>query len=215
MLSPRANLRNAAAVVGLVILAFTELHAEEGLAFVVGPMVKPACDQALPGYSDETAANYAAWRRQHQARIDEIERDPDFRAKQAAILQTVAAPTPEQKRELERACRDIAEVFQAAAPADPRFASPEKTWALFHASLRTADRGTALSCLAGRARRKFSKALAGMTDRALQELSDWVTRVDIPAPTGDSIEGTLVLRDGHADPVRFLRLGQNWKIVEM
>ena len=215
MRGPTSNLLTAAVVAGLLTLGSTASRAEQNLAIALGPLLKPACDQAFPGYKAENAANYAAWRQQHQASIDVWEGTEEFRSKQAAMFQTLAALTPEEKRELERTCTDLADAFQTGAPADPRFASPETTWALFHTSLQNADRETALSCLVGNARRKLAQILAVAADRDLRELGDSAIRMDIKATTGDSVQGTLIQRDGHADSVMFLRLGQNWKIVDM
>jgi hypothetical protein len=42
-------------------------------------LAKPFCDQAVPGFKQRTAAQYAAWRQRNAATIARIEGDPDFR----------------------------------------------------------------------------------------------------------------------------------------
>jgi hypothetical protein len=215
MRGPISHLLTAVVVAGLLTLSSTASRAEQNFALVLGPLLKPACDQVFPGYKAENAANYAAWRNQHQASIDAWEGTEEFRSKQAASLQMLAALTPEETRELERRCTDLADAFQTGAPADPRFAAPETTWAVFHASLRNADRETALSCVVGNARRKLAQVFAVATDRDVRDMGDLMVKLDVDAPTGDTMQGAMLLRDGHVDSVMFLRLGQNWKIVEM
>ena len=46
---------------------------------------KPVCDQVIPGYAAENAANYATWRRQNQAAIEAMEREPDVAMKQRQL----------------------------------------------------------------------------------------------------------------------------------
>jgi uncharacterized protein DUF4124 len=49
-------------------------------------MAKPFCDEAVPGFKQRVAAQYAAWRQRNAAMIQKIESGPDFREQLARYL---------------------------------------------------------------------------------------------------------------------------------
>lgn len=209
------NLRTAFLAVALLLSMATPSSADTGMALSLGPLLKPICDRHIRSYESETAAAYEAWRRQNRVRLEELEQTGAFGTPQAQALKALDAPTPDQRRELERLCSDLADAFQAAAPADPRFASPERTWALFHAALRNADRETAATCLIGRAKRKLASAFAAMPDPELRQLGETIEGFTLIAGSGEYREGTVTVHGGAGSPVIFVQNGANWKISDM
>jgi hypothetical protein len=123
---------------------------------------------------------------------------------------------PSERSKFEELCSDLADAFQSAAPADARFSSPEKTWALFRSSLQTGDRKTALLCLVDEVKRYFAEFATKATDQQLRQMADGIKELELPSTTAtDRIEGSLITQNGLSGLIRFIRLGQNWKISDM
>jgi hypothetical protein len=123
---------------------------------------------------------------------------------------------PTEKSKFEELCSDLADAFQSAAPADARFSSPEKTWALFRSSLQTGDRKTSLLCLVDGAKRNFAEFATKVSDQQLRQMANSIKELALPPLTAtDRIEGSLITQNERSGPIRFVRLGQNWKIADM
>lgn len=201
----------------LILASATPSPAPESMAVALGPIIKPACDALIPGYAAETAANYAAWRRQNQAEIDMMERNPGFQLEQQQAVAKLPSATQGELRKLEDMCQDLMGAFETAAPADPRFSSPEKTWDLFQTSLKKADRAMAASCLMGRARAKFIQTVDQMTPDEVKAMGDTFVRLDLTSECDDMVcLGAAIPRIGNRFPgVKFFKAGSNWKILKM
>ena len=87
---------------------------------------------------------------------------------------------------VERAMGDrlAASPNEAALPADPRFASPEKTWRTFTTALRDGDRGAAFACLTASALTAFGPDAESFPLEKLRETVNAFTRIDVEGDLG-------------------------------
>lgn len=98
---------------------------------------------------------------------------------------------------------------------DPQFASPEKTWERYLATLRRGDRQAALECLTSHARDKFAPLIKGAPKQELQEMGNAIKHLRVTSRFGDFVEATAVTHDGHAGIITFENRDGEWKISEM
>jgi hypothetical protein len=175
----------------------------------------PACDRLIPGYQSENGANYAAWQREHQSDIEMAESLPEVQNKPEEIVSKLDSLSADERRKIEKNCHGLADLFQTAAPADSRFSSPDRVWALYQRSLQTADRKTVLLCLAGNEKISHFEFFKSASDQQLREVANSVAGFKIDPTTGDTAEGSLVKQDGNSFPINFGKVGKNWKIFNM
>jgi hypothetical protein len=184
----------------------------QGKGFLL--MTKLACDRAIPGYQAATAARYAAWRQDNAALVAQLEASPDFQRMRAEADKQQVTLTPAQQRLVEERCEEAADFLGPAGPPDPRFATPEKTWDLFQASLRAADRTTALACLVQQAKRRFKENTQQLGDGQLRRLADPPIALHLGERHGESQEGE-VIRNGMASFILFVNVRGEWKIAQL
>lgn len=174
-------------------------------------MTKLGCDHLLLGYQAATAARYAAWRQDNAALLAQLEASPDFQRMNADADKQQVTLTPAQQRQVEERCEEAADFLGPAGSPDPRFATPEKTWELFQASLRAADRPAALACLIQLAKRSFKEMAQRLSDGELRKLADPTTALRMGERHGESQEGE-VIRNGVGSFILFVNVRGEWKI---
>jgi hypothetical protein len=198
------------------LLACLPLSAQEEKSLYYGMLYKPVCDRMVPGFEKMTATNFAAWRAQHEKAIAALEADPKFRTQREEALQPPPADIAAAKtRELTGTCERVAGIFEIAAPAEVRFAAPERTWEAFRDGLRTANRETVYACLAGEARKTFLMQMRAMDDEQMKRLGNSIAEMRLSEPHASYQEAVILHANGTAGTVVFVKSGSNWKIGQM
>jgi hypothetical protein len=187
---------------------------DQGVAMIL--LAKLLCDDAVPGYRERTARDYAAWRAKHYASVVKMENNPGFRGTIDRMRKQNMANPPEAVARMKEECEGYGDrlVEEALGP-DPRFASPEKAWETWIASLRGGDREGAKRCLTDTAANKFAPLLNQATPDQLKAMADAIGTFKITVGTGDVREGFATRKDGRAGFVYFTSVGEQWKISEM
>src|SRR5262249_5478181 len=176
-----------------------------------------SCEVVSPGFKATTNSVNEQWRRENAAAIAAVETSAKFKADLAATLQRVRTLGSKDLEELKDMCGQIRHGLEVR-PRDARLATPTKTWELFLASLRAADRTTALGCLTGTARRNFKEAMASLTDDGLRRMGNDFAKFGITdsfRQGGAYREGFAVRHDGQAYFVYFEEYNGEWRISGM
>ena len=97
---------------------------------------------------------------------------------------------------------------------DARMASPQQTWELFIASLRTGDTETALSCLTPGLQNRFRPLFAQPPEK-LRAMADSFTGFAVTGKMGEGIQEAIATRGQHAGMIYFQNVAGAWKISEM
>jgi hypothetical protein len=203
-------------IIAGALLACASSNAQEEKSLYYGMFYKPVCDRMVPGFEKMTATNFAAWRAQHEKAIAALEADPKFRAEREQALQPPPADIAAAKmRELTGTCERVAGIFEIAAPAEARFAAPERTWEAFRDGLRSANRETVYACLAGEARKTFLMQMRAMDDEQMKRLGNSIAEIRMAEPQGGYREAVILHANGTAGSVVFVKSGSNWKIGRM
>jgi hypothetical protein len=200
----------------IALLACAPLFAQEEKSVYYGTFYKPVCDRMVPGFEKMTASNFAAWRAQHEKAIAALEADPKFKAERDEALKPPPADIAAAKtRELTGTCERVAGIFEVAAPAEERFAAPERTWEAFRDGLRSANRETVYACLAGEARKTFLVQMRAMDDEQMKRLGNSIAEIRLAEPHNSYQEAVILQANGTAGTVVFVKNGGNWKIGRM
>ena len=136
----------------------------------------------------------------------------------AAILAAVSArmPSPYVKAAAEMFFRERG--IQAATKPDPRYATPEKTWAVFVAAMKKGDSAAMLDCLTPQLQGRFQAAFTGMPREELRAMADTFVGFSLGTSFGEFHEAFVVRQQGDkkiGGAVTFLNDGGTWKISEM
>jgi hypothetical protein len=197
----------------LLILTFPVWPADLSRLFVT--VHKPACDLLIPGYEEENRELYLAWQREHKSELEMINRLPELQNGTEELAKKIASLSKEQRSKLEEECSRVADLLQTAAPDDPRFASPDRVWALYLQSLQALDRKTAILCLVDKAKLDHLDLFKEATDQQLRDLANSFTDFKIvTAANGYMADGSF-LKTGRTFTIKFGRVGRNWKIYYM
>jgi hypothetical protein len=97
--------------------------------------------------------------------------------------------------------------------ADPRMSTPEQTWNLLIASLKSGDLDTAMACLTPGQQAKFRWWTQTPPDK-LRSMAESFTAFSMSADMGE-IREAVVIRGKQAGMVYFVNVGGAWKISEM
>ena len=176
-----------------------------------------SCDLVAPGFKTATNSVNERWRRENAAAIAAVEASAEFKADLAATPQRVKTLGSKDLGDLKDMCAQMRHALEVR-PRDARLATPTKTWELFLASLRAADRTTALACLAGAARRNFREAMASLPDESLRQMGNdfAVFKVTDSFRQGGAYqEGFAVRHDGQGYFVYFEEYSGEWLISSM
>jgi hypothetical protein len=180
-------------------------------------LMKLSCDDAVPGYRERTATDYAIWRKKHYASLVKVENDPDVRNMVDNMRKLNRAnPSSEAATQMRSECDGYAGQMAAEAQGpDPRFASPEKTWEAWQSSLRRGDREGAKRCLIDTVRKKAEPILNRATPDELKAMADAIGTFKLTEGSGEVRQAVATRKDGRSGFVYFLNVAEEWKINEM
>ena len=172
-----------------------------------------SCELVSPGFKAATSPVIEPWRRQNAADVAAAEASAEFKASLAATPQRVRSLGPKELDEAKDMCGQMRHALEGR-PRDARLSTPTKTWELFVASLRAADRTTALECLRGTARRNFKDAMANAPDTTLRQMGNDFAKFGMTSQ-GALTEGFAVTRDGKGYSIQFEGHNGEWFITGM
>lgn len=174
------------------------------------------CSQSIPGFEAEIGSDYEKWRGDNAEDIGRIEAMSWVSEQLATLDERVAAN--ESPSQFTKKCARLEEYLkERSMPIDPRLSSPEATWKLWVDALRNNDRGTALRCLTGTARRNWGAVLKSSDAVELREIADNVESMTLTEErSGPFQEGVVRLKSGTVNIATFLLTPRGeWKIRDM
>ena len=181
-----------------------------------GAFYKPVCDKVISGFEAATATTYPAWERRNYAAVAALAANAEFRAKQReALVPPPADIAAAKSQELSVTCERLTNLYDAASPADARFAAPDRTWSTFRKALSEANRDTLRTCLTGEAKKSVLAPLTAMTDDQLKRMAEAIAEFKLMPGSGDFQEAMVIQRNGAAGRIAFVKTGANWKIAQM
>jgi len=177
---------------------------------------REVCDQVSPGFRTATNPGYERWRSENAAAIATIEASAEFQTALARSQASMKNPTAKDLGQMKDLCEGLREAFEVR-PRDLRLATPSKTWDLFLASMRAADRATADKCLTGRARSVFRESVQQFPDDKLRAMGNGFAKFGMTDTfsRGDLKEGFAVTHDGQGFFIYFEERNGEWRISEM
>ena len=108
--------------------------------------------------------------------------------------------------------------IRVALAADPRYASPDKTWALFIASAKKGDAAAMLACFTSDMRQKLQTLFTGMSAEQLRKMADSFVGFSMNPGSGEGREAVVVRQSGDKNTAGFAYFvndGGEWKIQSM
>ena len=138
----------------------------------------------------------------------------------ASILSLSAEkePSPYVKKAAETFFRSRGIQGGAVAKADPRYSTPEKTWAAFIAAEKKGDVGAMLDCMTPEIQQRFGPMFRSMTREQLKQSAESFVGFGITSSYGEFREAMVVRQQGdkkRGGTVTFVNEGGSWKIAEM
>ena len=131
---------------------------------------------------------------------------------------SIRNPSPYVKAAAETFYRERGIQGGPAAKADPRYASPEKTWAVFLAATKKADTAAMLDCLTPELQGRFQDLFKQMPRDDLRAMGESFVAFAVTTAYGDFREAMVVRQKGDQKigaAVTFVNDGGAWKIAEM
>jgi len=98
---------------------------------------------------------------------------------------------------------------------DPRLGTPEKTWNLLIASLKSGDIDSAMLCLTPNMQGRFRPLFTQMAKDALREMAESFTGFGGGSSMGENMYEAFATRGTHAGSIQFLKVNGMWRIAEM
>jgi Domain of unknown function (DUF4124) len=180
---------------------------------------KVACDSAVPGFRDESAAVFKRWRNSRRRVIAQVESSADYRE----TLSRITAPAPRaagSHAPVDEAdyCRDslLTEMEEQVRPVDSRFSSPERTWQTFQRALEGANRDLAVSCLTSTARSEHESPLRTQPREKLWELASELSFLEFKENAGPTRTAVAPTTGGGERRISFQRIANGeWKIAAL
>lgn len=198
--------------------------AEDMMGIEMTLVFKEICDTKLPGYRENTAAAYTAWRKNNASVIASVESSSQYQTMKTEFLARSSTTNTQEMnrdeaRDLDKICNnDLIDAFDEVVgrKPNPQFASPKKTWDRFLSALRQGDRKTAITCLSSTARDKSRSAIQQATDEQLRTWADSLKHFSLSGlKFSNIIEGLVTYPDGHGALIYFEEVNGEWKISEM
>lgn len=191
-----------------------------GLFLGMAPMLQANCELLMPSYAEQTRDNFAAWQR-IWGRCLGPHFDKDMASYRLQAANQSATLTEEQKQAKLAVCQaNIFDLATSVRPPRPEYATPEATWAEFHASLLARDKPRALLCLAS-ASSQTGKTMSRMTLDDLEKLGKSLTDIKRTA-NADAVFVEASMEQPAADNakprdfhVRFANVNGNWLIESL
>lgn len=120
----------------------------------------------------------------------------------------------EKQKKIARCNSVFAAIDKRIKGADPRFASPQKTWTHFIASLKTGDKQAVIDCFT--AESQFRDWFHSMSEMNMKAMAESVKAVQFTDKVGESFyEAVISKQDGSAGFVYFVDSDGEWKIDSM
>ncbi len=132
-----------------------------------------------------------------------------------ALLQQ---PSPYVKAAADTFFRERGIQSAATAKPDPRYSSPEKTWAAFIAAGKKGDVAAMLDCLMPNIQDRFGPMFRSMSRDELKKSAESFVGFGITSSYGEFREAMVVRQQGEkkmGGAVTFVNEGGSWKITEM
>jgi len=104
------------------------------------------------------------------------------------------------------------------AKADPRYSTPEKTWAAFIGAGKKGDVAAMLDCMTPEIQQRFGPMFRSMTREQLKKSAESFVGFGITSSYGEFREAMVVRQQGEkkmGGAVTFVNEGGSWKIAEM
>ena len=167
------------------------------------------CRADHPGFAERSSAVYVAWQRRHAVTLAEHDallaaKVRDARRGGASVPLHLC--TDEWLRKLEPLAR----------MPDARFHTVERTWSVFVAALKSADRETLLNCLVGKAETRWRQHVENLSDAELRRMGAALRAFKVQWGD-DYLKEALAARDGDrfGGSITFQNLNEEWKISEL
>ena len=127
-------------------------------------------------------------------------------------------PSPYAKKAAETFFRNRGIQGGPRVRADPRYSTPEKTWAAFIAAGKRADVAAMLDCMTPEIQQRFGPMFRSMTREQLKQSAESFVGFGITTTYGEFREAMVVRQQGDkkmGGAVTFVNEGGSWKIAEM
>jgi hypothetical protein len=151
------------------------------------------------------------------ALVSVIDRQGDAGGETATLLPGLALPPAGPTNPLRTAAARFFKERKISlkTEADPRMASPQNTWNLFIASLKSGDLDAAMTCLTLGMQAKFRPVFTQMPPEKLRNMAESFSGFAMSANMGDGMQEAMVVRGKRAGLIYFVNVGGAWKINEM
>jgi hypothetical protein len=166
------------------------------------------CRADVPGFAEQSATLYAAWKQRHAAVLAEYRKllAAKVRAgRRGELTLPLSLCTDEWLRQIEPLSR---------LP-DPRFQTVEKTWEAFLGALMTGDRATLLNCLSGPAEARWKEHADRLSDEDMRRVAASVRGLKVQWGDDYEKEGLVTDNDNHLAAIAFRNVNEEWKITEL
>ena len=166
------------------------------------------CRADAPGFAEQSADVYAAWRRRHAGVLTEYDK--------LLAAKVRAGRRGEATLPLRHCTEDwLRTVEPLTRTPDARFATVEKTWQVFIGALMTGDRATALSCLGGPAEARWRLRTDALTDDELRRIGASIRALKVQWGDDYEKEGLVADTDNRVVGIAFRNVNEEWKITEL
>ncbi len=184
------------------------------------PMLQANCELLLPGYAEQTRADFGSWQRIWSRCLG-----PHFGKDMASYRLQAASQIPRlseaEKQSTVAACRvNVFDLATSVRPAKPEYSAPEATWTEFRAALRARDKPRTLLCFVS-AGSQSGKVVDAMSSDDLEKLEKSLTDIKRTANTTPAFVEAIMERQAAAaaEPrnftVRFVDVNGNWLIESL
>jgi hypothetical protein len=151
------------------------------------------------------------------ALVDMVDRQAGAARETAILLPGLALPPPGAANPMRAAAARFFKERKISLNTrpDPRMSSPEKTWKLLIASLKSGDLDTAFACMTPGLQARFRPAFTQSPPDELRAMAESFSGFSISANIGGDIQEAVVVRGKQAGMIYFMKVGGAWKINEM
>ncbi len=191
-----------------------------GLFLGMAPMLQANCESLMPSYAEQTRDDFTAWQRIWNRCLGP-HFDKDMASYRLQAANQNATLTEGQKQTKLAVCQaNISDLATSVRPARSEYATPEATWAEFHAALLAHDKPRALLCLTS-ASNQAGRTLSAMSPDESEKLGKSLTDIKRTA-NADAVFVEAHMEQPAADGgkprdfnVRFANVNGNWLIESL
>lgn len=191
-------------------------EAQEDLGVYFALLIKPVCDEYIPGFEASTSDGYLSWRELNEVAIASHEKNRGFTQQSEQIVNSVRE-RGELDHETIVQCRWLESTFGALSrPVDPSMKTPEGTWSTLRYGLENGDRESVLKCVTASAADVMQQVLDGATDEQLRQLAGSLGKIVSTNVYGEIAEAAVVTHEGKGSSVLFHRnINEEWVITSL